>query len=120
MRLALVTRCVRPQHDHSRRPHVTADRVAVVPFVPTATAVRFVVLGAARDRAVSVKDERAGAERTPLMVLDARWRARRLVRFMYRRRVSAARDAADPLVPHQGQPRCLVGKRRRSKHMAVC
>ena len=36
---------------------------AVVPFVAASTAVAFVVLGAARDRAVSVNDQRAGTRR---------------------------------------------------------
>src|SRR5262245_53411179 len=43
-----------------RVPLATTLRRAVVLFVATATAAAFVVLGAARDRAVSVKDERAG------------------------------------------------------------
>jgi hypothetical protein len=50
------------------RPHPTSHRVAVMPFVATATPGLLVVLGAARDGAVSVNDERArtghGAELT--------------------------------------------------------
>jgi hypothetical protein len=41
------------------RPHVAADGASIMPFMATMTAIAFVVFGAARDRAVSVNDERA-------------------------------------------------------------
>jgi len=43
------------------RPDPTTNRVTVVSFVATTAAVAFVVFGAARDRAVSVNDQRARA-----------------------------------------------------------
>jgi hypothetical protein len=47
----------------TERPHVTHHGIAFVSKFSTATAVGFFVLGAARDRAVRVDDERAGTGR---------------------------------------------------------
>jgi hypothetical protein len=48
---------------NGRRPHVTADRVGFVPILEASTPVRFVILGAAGHRAVTMHDQTAGTRR---------------------------------------------------------
>ena len=77
--------------DASRRP-------AVVTFVAAATAVAFVVLGTARDRAVTVNDQSAGTRRH---AVEGNGRLRRRTEFMrYRSTAFGSRFAASTFRSH--------------------